>query len=161
MRHVHNSLNMVILTYKADITVHVTKQNQKKKNKKKYHRTQQWLAVKVLTNLCYETCFKKIHRSRANKYAENNIYLNSWTKFPVTWSTVKATAPLTPSRQEPSTCVLEFVLALHLWFLIEFRNIFRCKPVVRSCNVWFFTLRFLRSQKSVKISQTVERFQIP
>ena len=27
IRHVQNSLNMVNLTYKADITVHVTKQN--------------------------------------------------------------------------------------------------------------------------------------
>ena len=35
MRHVHKSLNMVILTYKADIMVHVTKQNQKKKKIRK------------------------------------------------------------------------------------------------------------------------------
>ena len=38
MRHAHNSLYMVILTYKADITGYVTKRNEKKRNGKKYHR---------------------------------------------------------------------------------------------------------------------------
>ena len=38
MRHVHNSLSMVILTYKADITGYVTKRNERKMNRKKYHR---------------------------------------------------------------------------------------------------------------------------
>ena len=37
MRHVHNSLSMVIFTYNADITGHVTKRNERK-YRKKYHR---------------------------------------------------------------------------------------------------------------------------
>ena len=38
MRYFHNSLYMVILTYKTDIKGHVTKWNKKKMDGKKYHR---------------------------------------------------------------------------------------------------------------------------
>ena len=73
MRHVgHNSLYMVgILTYKADITGHVTKRNEKEMNRKKTQNLAMALGIsfgKFMTG--YETCFLKkfIHRSRTNKY---------------------------------------------------------------------------------------------
>ena len=60
MKHVgHNSLCMVgILTYKADITVHVTKRNEKKMNGKKPQNLAIALGLsfgKFITG--YETCF--------------------------------------------------------------------------------------------------------
>ena len=66
MRHAHNSLYMVILTYKPDITGYVTKRNEKKKRNGKNttepsngSRFKFWPEFWQIYNLAMERAFKK------------------------------------------------------------------------------------------------------
>ena len=72
MRHVgHNSLCMVgILADKADITVHVTKRNEKKMNGKKTTESSNcsWFKFWLNLYLAMKRAFKTNHRPRTNKY---------------------------------------------------------------------------------------------
>ena len=62
MRHAHNSLYMVILTYKPDITGYMTKRNEKKKrNAKNTTESSNGSRFKFwqIYNLAMERAFKK------------------------------------------------------------------------------------------------------